>query len=308
VAQNVVTIATRESPLALWQAHHLRDQLQQAHAGLEVNIHGLTTQGDRWLQAPLSEVGGKGLFIKELEVAMLEGAADIAVHCIKDLPAELPDGFILPVVAYRAPVTDMLVGSVEGLDGLRHGAKVGSSSLRRKTQLLALRPDLNVMPIRGNVGSRLGKLDAGEFDAIVLATAGLQRLGIEREDCVELSIEQSLPAPGQGALGVECRADWPHLGLLEPLKDEQVALCIACERGVSLGLGADCSLPIAAYAELDTNSDLRLRALIGNADGTRILRSQAEGQDPQALAAEVVADLYAQGAQDILDSLSAAGA
>ena len=306
--QTSITIATRESPLALWQAHHMQTQLQQAHPGLEVHIHGLTTQGDRWLQAPLSEVGGKGLFIKELEVAMLEGTADIAVHCIKDLPAELPQGFALPVVAYRAPVTDMLVGCAGGIDGLREGAKIGSSSLRRKTQLLALRPDLDVVPIRGNVGSRLGKLDAGEYDAIILATAGLQRLGITRDDCAELSIDQSLPAPGQGALGVECKQDWPHIDLLEPLKDDEVARCIACERGVSMGLGADCSLPIGAYAQIDAKGELHLRALIGNADGTRILRAQATGQDPSAIATAVVSDLYAQGAQEILDSLPAAGA
>ena len=298
-----VRIATRESALALWQAHHIRDELEAAHPGLEVEIVGLTTQGDKWLNAPLSEVGGKGLFIKELEVAMQEGRADIAVHSMKDLPAELPDGFALPVIAYRAPVTDALVGVADGLDGLPEGARVGSSSLRRKAQLLSHRPDLEIAPVRGNVGTRLQKLDDGEYDALVLASAGLLRLGLDRTDVSELPIDASLPAPGQGALGIECVAGWHGLDLLTPLRDDAVARCVRAERGVSLGLGADCSLPVAAYARVDGEGVL-LRALIASADGARILRAEASGTDPEAVAETAVAELYRQGAQDILDALA----
>ena len=301
-----VRIATRESALALWQAHHIRDALATAHDGLEVEIVGMTTQGDKWLNAPLSEVGGKGLFIKELEVAMRDGHADIAVHSMKDLPARLPDGFALPVIAYRASVTDALVGTTAGLAGLAQGARVGSSSLRRKAQLQSLRPDLQVLPVRGNVGTRLAKLDAGEYDALVLASAGLERLGIEREDVSELSVADSLPAPGQGALGVECAADWDGIALLEPLRDLQVERCVRAERGVSLGLGADCSLPVAAYATTsDEGGEVALSALLASADGGRILRAAANGPDPEILARAVVADLYEQGAQEILDALAA---
>ena len=300
---DTITIATRESKLALWQAHFIRDQLMAAHPGLKVELLGMTTKGDRWLSAPLSEVGGKGLFVKELEVAMLEGRADIAVHSVKDLPAVMPDGFCLPVVAYRADVRDVLVGQAGDIDSLPQGARVGSSSLRRKTQLLARRGDLQIGPVRGNVGTRLGKLDAGEYDAIVLAAAGLDRLQIERPDMFRLSVASSLPAPGQGALGIECRRDAPVLELLAPLQDQNVARCVAAERGISAGLGADCSLPVAALAQITAEGDIELRALIGNADGTEILRTRARGSDPQAIAQTAVDDLYRQGAEKILARL-----
>jgi hydroxymethylbilane synthase len=298
-----ITIATRESKLALWQAHFVRDQLQKAHPGLRVELLGMTTQGDRWLNAPLSEVGGKGLFVKELEVAMLEGRADIAVHSVKDLPVEMPAGFSLPVLAFRADVEDVLVSPMGDLSALPHGAKVGSSSLRRKTQLLARRPDLRIEPVRGNVGTRLSKLDAGEYDAIVLAAAGLKRLGIERTDLHTLDIDTCLPAPGQGALGIECRADEGVLALLEPLKDVAVARCVEAERGISSGLGADCSLPVAAFACAVGDGDIELRALLGTADGSRIIRTAQSGQDPAMVARQAVDDLYQQGAEEVLAEL-----
>jgi hydroxymethylbilane synthase len=300
---DTITIATRESKLALWQAHFVRDQLQQAHPGLNVELLGMTTRGDRWLNAPLSEVGGKGLFVKELEVAMLEGRADLAVHSVKDLPAQMPEGFCLPVVAFRDQVEDVLVSAHGDLSTLPPGAKVGSSSLRRRTQLLAKRTDIRIEPVRGNVGTRLAKLDSGEYDAIVLAAAGLRRLQIDRSDLHVLDTETCLPAPGQGALGIECREDASVLALLEPLRDSEVARCVAAERGISAGLGADCSLPVAAYARLAENGDVELRALLGSADGSRILRTSQRGHDPDAVAQQAVDALYQQGAREVLAGL-----
>ena len=302
-----ITIATRESKLALWQAYFVRDQLQAAHPGLNVELLGMTTKGDRWLSAPLSEVGGKGLFVKELEVAMLEERADIAVHSVKDLPAQMPEGFSLPVLAFRADVEDVLVSPGGPLLDLPPGAKVGSSSLRRKTQLLALRPDLNIQPVRGNVGTRLDKLDSGEYDAIVLAAAGLKRLEIRRTDLHVLDIETCLPAPGQGALGIECRTGSAVLELLEALRDPLVEQCVSAERGISAGLGADCSLPVAAYAmPVEPGSgEIELQALLGSDDGTTILRAQARGKDAAEVSRVVVQALYEQGAEDVLARLRA---
>ncbi len=299
---DTVRIATRESALALWQANYIRDQLIACHPGLEVELLGMTTAGDRWLQSPLSEIGGKGLFVKELEQAMLDGRADIAVHSVKDLPAVMPDGFALPVVAFRDDIRDVIVGCPGGLDALPQGARVGSSSLRRQAQLLALRPDLDIAPVRGNVGTRLAKLDAGDYDAIVLAAAGLNRLEIERDDLFKLPADLCLPAPGQGALGIECLADSPVQTLLAPLVDQAVAAAVTAERGVSAGLGADCSLPVAASAEV-ADGEVTLRALLASADGSTLLRAQARGSDPEGVAAEVVETLYSQGAQTILDTL-----
>ncbi len=301
-----IRIATRESQLAMWQAEFIRDRLLEADPDLEVQLLGMSTRGDRWLQAPLSEIGGKGLFIKELEAAMLAGQADIAVHSVKDLPAELPEGFVLPLVGFRDDVHDVLVSSVGDLSALPDGAKVGSSSLRRKTQLLAVRKDLRIEPIRGNVNTRLAKLDSGEFDAIVLAAAGLNRLGLRDARCYPLPKDVCLPAPGQGALGVECLQDGPVQALLEGLCEVQVDLCVRAERGVSSGLGADCSYPIAAHAHMVQNNpeQIALQGLVGDAHGTRILRARARGDDPALVAAEVVYQLYEQGAEEVLETLS----
>jgi len=292
----------------LWQANYVAAQLRVHHPDLAVELVPMTTRGDQWLQAPLSEVGGKGLFIKELERAMLDGKADIAVHSVKDVPAELPEQFAMPVIAFRDAVEDVLIGAKGGLDALPAGARIGSSSLRRKAQLLQHRPDLEVAAIRGNVNSRLRKLAAGEYDAIVLAAAGLNRLGIVPDDAVVLPVEASLPAPGQGALGIECLAGSEVASLLSPLVDETTAACVEAERGVSLGLGADCSLPVAALARLEPASKagvrtLHLRALLASENGQQILRAESRGSEAHALAREVVALLYAQGAADVLAAL-----
>lgn len=296
-------IATRESPLALWQAEFVRDQLCRTHQDLQIELIGMTTQGDQWLSSPLSEVGGKGLFIKELEHAMLSDRADIAVHSVKDLPAEMSEGFILPVIAFRAAQHDVLVSAHGNLDELPVGARVGSSSLRRQAQLLHYRPDLNMASIRGNVGTRLAKLDQGEFDAIVLAAAGVQRLGLVRQDVHQITTEVCLPAPGQGALGIECLQDSAALEILQPLVDIDVDRCVRAERGVSAGLGADCALPVAAMASLDVTGAIALTALVADASGTKILTARAVGVVPEDVAKEVVEQLFSAGAQQVLDAI-----
>jgi hydroxymethylbilane synthase len=299
-----LTIATRESPLALWQAEFVRAQLEAAHPGLAVTLLGMRTAGDRWLSSPLSEVGGKGLFVKELEQALLDGRADLAVHSMKDVPAHLGPEFVLPVIGFRDDVRDALVSrGGETLAELPNGARVGSASLRRQAQLRARRPDLQILPVRGNVGTRLGKLDAGEFDALVLASAGLARLGLAERVTEYMSVTDSVPAAGQGALGIECLADAVRVReLIEVLNDAQASRCVLAERAVSSGLGADCSAPLGAYAVLDADR-IALRAVLGSVDGRQMLRASAAGSDPAAVGAEVVEHLKAQGAMAILDQL-----
>jgi hydroxymethylbilane synthase len=298
-----IRIATRKSRLALWQAEFIKAQLQRLHPELDVELVGMTTSGDRWLSSPLSEIGGKGLFIKELETAMTDGRADIAVHSMKDVPAELPAGFALPVIGFRGEVRDVLVSRHASIADLPRGARVGSSSLRRQAQLLARRGDLQVRPVRGNVNTRLDKLDGGEFDALLLAGAGLQRLGLGDRIREYLSLEQSLPAAGQGALGVECLSDrYDLLTLLAPLNDSSVARCVTAERAVSRSLGADCSLPIAAYAT-EQAGRLELAALLASSDGTRIVRASAGGSDALAVGAAAAEELRRQGADEILRGL-----
>ena len=298
-----IRIATRESKLALWQARFLRMQLLTAHPEIEVTLVGMSTEGDRWLEAPLSEIGGKGLFIKELEVAILDGRADMAVHSVKDLPAVMPDGFSLPLIAFRDDVRDVLVSSKGPLKALPFGARVGTSSLRRKSQILAIRPDLKVLPIRGNVGTRLEKLDSGEFDGIILAAAGLARLELHRCDLHPLSVEECLPAPGQGALGVEILQGSAIEEFLLPLLDAQTSACVTAERGISAGLGADCALPVAASAHFTSSTQIQLSALVADVDGAKIVRSTVVGSDPLALADEAVVQLLANGAGVILDRI-----
>ena len=300
---DLIRIATRESKLALWQAEFVKQELLRQYPSMQVELVKMTTKGDRWLSAPLSEVGGKGLFIKELETAMLDGRADIAVHSMKDLPAQLPAGFVLPVIAYRAALNDVLMSAYGQLKNLPQNAKVGSSSLRRKAQLLSHRPDLEILPIRGNVGTRLEKLENGEFDAIVLAQAGLERLGISFQQQQILPLEMSLPAPGQAALGVECLAENVAVqNLLAPLNDVEVHACVSAERGVSLAFGADCSLPIAALAQL-VDGEIRLQARIASADGKQVLASEAQGDSPSVVAQTVSEALINAGANDILAQL-----
>jgi hydroxymethylbilane synthase len=281
----------------------VKSQLASAHPGLQIELVAMTTRGDQWLSAPLSEIGGKGLFIKELETAIADGRADVAVHSMKDVPAELPAGFVLPVIGYRSEVRDVLVSSVRSVAELPRGARVGSSSLRRQAQLLARRPDLVVAPVRGNVNTRLDKLDAGEYDALLLAGTGLQRLGLADRIREFLSLEDSLPAAGQGALGVECSASRADvIELLRPLNDSVVSRCVRAERAVSRHLGADCSLPIAAYAT-EVAGDLQMRALIASSAGTRVLRCAVSGTDPEALGAQAATELRRKGADEILDEL-----
>ena len=295
-------IATRESALALWQANFVKDELERMHPNLVVSLVGMTTLGDRWLDAPLTEVGGKGLFIKELEVAILDGRADLAVHSVKDLPAKLAPGFALPLMGFRADVRAALVGGYQNIKDLPQGARLGTSSARRRAQALALRPDLDVQPIRGNVNTRLAKLDAGEFDAIILAYAGLLRLGMERTDVFPMAVTDMLPAPGQGALGIETQQGSDVSALLEPFLDAKEFNCVLAERGVSAALGGDCSLPIAAHAVLSQQGDIRLEALVASPDGGSIIRSVVEGVEPFAVALKAVEALNEGGAQDILEA------
>lgn len=299
-----LVIATRESPLALWQANFVKAELEARHQGLTVELLGMRTQGDRWLQSPLSEVGGKGLFIKELEQALLDGRAHLAVHSMKDVPAALEPPFALPVIGFRDDVRDALVTrDGRGMADLPEGSRVGSASLRRQSQLRARRPDLQVAPIRGNVGTRLGKLEAGEFDALVLASAGLKRLELSHRVAEYLEVEDSLPAAGQGALGIECLAHADDvMTLIAPLNDTEVGACVSAERAVSAGLGADCSAPLGAHAVLEAGV-LHLRALLASPDGTKLLRAAAAGGDPSSVGANVVAALREQGAEALLDSL-----
>ena len=298
-----VRIATRRSRLALWQASFVKGKLESAHPGLEVALVGLSTAGDRWLDAPLSEAGGKGLFVNELEAALLRGDADIAVHSMKDVPAVLGEGFTLPVIGFREDVRDAWISSQGGLDDIRTGALVGSSSLRRQAQILALRPDLEVRPIRGNVDTRLAKLDAGEFDAILLAMAGLSRLGWANRADQALSVSRCLPAAGQGALGIEALSGNERIiQLLAPLQDPPTAATVTAERGVSAALGADCSLPLAAYAELQ-GGRIWLRALLASPDGQTLLRAEARHRSVEEVVSAVVTDLNALGAADLLERM-----
>jgi len=299
-------IATRKSPLALWQAEHIRARLQELHPGLTVELVTFVTQGDKILDTPLAKIGGKGLFVKELEAALLDGRADLAVHSMKDVPMHLPAGLSLPVICKREDPCDAFVSNrFEGFEQLPKGATVGTSSLRRKTQILKARPDLNILDLRGNVGTRLSKLDAGEYDAIILASAGLKRLGLSERIKHTLSPELSLPAVGQGALGLECRTDdQAILDLISPLQHEQTSICVRAERAFNSHLEGGCQVPIAAYATLE-NGQLQLEGRVGSVDGLILLSSQVSGQPEHAeqLGIELAENLLSQGAGELLKAL-----
>lgn len=299
-------IATRKSPLALWQAEHVAAALTMAYPGLRVQILGMTTKGDQMLDSPLAKVGGKGLFVKELEQGILSREADIAVHSMKDVPVDLPAGLHLPVILQREDPLDAFVSNrYADLDSLPTGARVGTSSLRRQCQLAARRPDLRIESLRGNVNSRLAKLDAGDYEAILLAAAGLIRLGLAERIRTHLRPEDSLPAIGQGAIGIECRVDDPHtLALLGPLHHADTALRVRAERALNGRLHGGCQVPIAGHAIL-AGERLRLRGLVGTPDGSRILRAEAEGpaNEPETLGVAVAEDLLGQGAGEILGAL-----
>lgn len=297
-------IGTRKSPLALWQAEHVRARLRELHPGLDVELVTMTTEGDKILDTPLAKIGGKGLFIKELEQALLDGRADIAVHSLKDVTVTLPDGLHIPVIGEREDPRDAFVSNHHAsLAQLPRGARVGTSSLRRQCQLRAAYPDLDVITLRGNVNSRLQKLDRGDFDAILLATAGLKRLGFEARITAVLAPELLLPAVGQGAIAIECRRNDDEVNrLIAPLHHAPTALRVAAERALNARLEGGCQVPIAAYAELEGN-DLHLRALVGEPDGSRVIRGDIQGEAERAAAlGESLADeLLTRGARRILD-------
>ncbi|EXF44196.1 porphobilinogen deaminase [Pseudomonas sp. BAY1663] len=301
-----IRIATRKSALALWQAEYVKARLEASHPGLKVSLVPMVSRGDKLLDAPLAKIGGKGLFVKELETALLENEADIAVHSMKDVPMEFPAGLGLYCICEREDPRDAFVSNrFDSLDALPPGSVVGTSSLRRQAQLLARRPDLKIQFLRGNVNTRLAKLDAGEYDAIILAAAGLIRLGFGERIRSSIGVDESLPAGGQGAVGIECRtADSELHQLLACLNDPATATRVTAERALNKRLNGGCQVPIACYAVLE-GEQLWLRGLVGQPDGTLLLR--AEGRAPaaeaEALGVRVAEDLLAQGAEQILKAV-----
>lgn len=306
MSKQLIRIATRQSPLALWQAEHVRQLLCAQHPDLEVTLVPMVTKGDVILDTPLAKVGGKGLFVKELELALLEQRADIAVHSMKDVPVEFPDGLGLVCICERDDPHDALISNhYDSLDALPQGAIVGTSSLRRQCQLRAARPDLHIKDLRGNVGTRLSKLDNGEYDAIILAAAGLRRLGLEARIRARLSVQQSLPAVGQGAIGIECRLDDARVrALLAPLNHADTADRVVAERAMNNRLQGGCQVPIGSYAEL-TGDQLYLRALVGAPDGSRLLQAEIRGPRTEAeqLGSALAEQLLDAGAGSILSAV-----
>jgi len=302
----LLRIATRNSPLALWQAEFVKAELEKHHSDLQVELIGFTTRGDVLLDSPLSKVGGKGLFVKELEVAMLNKEADIAVHSMKDVPMEFPEGLELAVICEREDPRDAFVSNrFSSIDELPEGAVLGTSSLRRQCQLGAIRPDLTIKDLRGNVNTRLRKLDEDEYDAIVLAAAGLKRLGMADRIADHIDTDISLPAGGQGAVGIECRSDDERVKtLLEPLKHTETTFRVLAERALNRRLEGGCQVPIASFAETQ-GDQLNMRALVGSIDGQTILR--AEGVDVNAnaeiLGIRLAEQLLSQGAAKILEEV-----
>ncbi|MDO7909801.1 hydroxymethylbilane synthase [Pseudomonas monteilii] len=301
-----IRIATRKSALALWQAEYVKARLEAAHPGLLVSLVPMVSRGDKLLDSPLSKIGGKGLFVKELETALLEGQADIAVHSMKDVPMDFPEGLGLYCICEREDPRDAFVSNrYNSLDDLPLGSVVGTSSLRRQTQLLSHRPDLEIRFLRGNVNTRLAKLDAGEYDAIILAAAGLIRLGFESRITDSLDVTYSLPAGGQGAVGIECRsADSDIQALLAPLHHLETADRVVAERALNKRLNGGCQVPIASYAVLE-GDQLWLRAMVGQPDGGALLRAEARGPRTAAdlLGVQVADDLLDQGADVILTAV-----
>jgi hydroxymethylbilane synthase len=302
-----IVIASRKSRLALWQSEHIAAELRRVYPQCQLSILGITTRGDRILDRTLAEIGGKGLFVKELEAALEDGRADIAVHSAKDVPMRLPEAFCLAAITRREDPRDCIVSNTSAsLEALSAGSAVGTSSLRREAQLRERYPALVVKPLRGNLDTRLAKLDRGECQAIVLAAAGLKRLGLGARIRAMLEPEQSLPAPGQGALAIECRADRDDLRKqLASLDDPATAACVLAERALSRALSGNCQLPLAAYA-VAIGEQLRLRGLVAKPDGSRVVRAEASGSQsaPEKLGENLAANLRALGADAILASLS----
>jgi hydroxymethylbilane synthase len=302
-SKKIIRIATRKSPLALWQAYFVKQQLEAAYPDMVIEINGLLTEGDKLLATPLAKIGGKGLFVKELEKAMLERRADIAVHSIKDMPAELLDDMVLAAVCKREDPRDVFVSNrYEDLLSMPPGTVIGTSSSRRCCQIKALRPDLIVENLRGNVGTRLQKLDDEKYDAIILAAAGLERLGLLDRIRSFLPIEQMLPAVGQGAIGIECCASHHEVReWLSVLEDRPTRLCITAERAMNYYLNGGCQLPIAGYATLE-NGNLKLRGLVGSLDGTILIKSDILGPEDEAenLGQQVAENLLQNGAGSLI--------
>ncbi|MAB24685.1 hydroxymethylbilane synthase [Pseudomonas neustonica] len=299
-------IATRKSALALWQAEYVKARLEQLDPSVQVSLVPMVSRGDQLLDSPLAKIGGKGLFVKELETAIINDEADLAVHSMKDVPMQFPEGLGLYAICEREDPRDAFVSNHhDKVDAMPAGSVVGTSSLRRQAQLMARRPDLTVRFLRGNVNTRLAKLDAGEYDAIILAAAGLMRLGFDSRIRYAMPPEESLPAGGQGAVGIECRTSDTQLhALLAQMNDEDSALRVRAERALNTRLNGGCQVPIACYAER-ANGEIWLRGLVGDPDGTRLLRAEAVGaeSDPEALGISVAEDLLGQGAQAILDAV-----
>jgi len=306
--KKTLRIATRKSPLALWQAEFVKAELEKAHPGLEIELLPMSTKGDKILDVPLAKIGGKGLFTKELEDRMMDGDADIAVHSMKDVPMVLPEGFALGAILERHAPTDAFVSNnFATFDELPQGAILGTSSLRRKAQLMAIRPDLDVRDLRGNVGTRLGKLDAGEYDAIVLATSGLQRLELDDRIRHEISAEVCLPAVTQGTLGIEYfEKDKETLEIIRVLNHDDSEIRTVAERAMNHRLEGGCQVPIGVFAELDGDT-ISMRGLVGSLDGSEILTASIEGSksDAQALGIALGEKLLDQGAKAILDEVYA---
>lgn len=306
ITKNTVRIATRQSPLALWQANFIKGKLEEYYPQLSVELITMVTKGDIILDSPLAKIGGKGLFVKELEQAIIDGKADLAVHSMKDVPIDFPTGLGLVTICKRESPYDAFVSNrYQSIDELPLNAVVGTCSLRRASQLKASRPDIVIKDLRGNVGTRLAKLDKGDFDAIILATAGLKRLGLEHRITQILPETRSLPAVGQGAVGIECRLDDSELiDLLAPLNDSDTADCVLCERAMNTTLEGGCQVPIAGFAVLD-NDQLWLRALVAEPDGTKIIFAEIRGQRSNAkqLGQVLAKELLDKGAKAILEKL-----
>ena len=304
--EKTLKIATRQSPLALWQANYVKDRLQQLYPDLTIELVPMVTKGDVILDSPLAKIGGKGLFVKELENALLTKEADIAVHSMKDVPMQFPEGLGLAVICQREDPRDAFVShAYRTFAELPQGAVVGTSSLRRQCQLKALRPDLDIRSLRGNVGTRLSKLDNGDYDAIILASAGLIRLGLADRIASFIDVEQSLPAAGQGAVGIECRTDDAQVqALLAPLADAETTYCVRAERAMNNHLQGGCQVPIGGYAVLQ-QGQLYLRALVGDIDGSRIIRAEGKSavENAEVLGVKIAEQLLAQGADKILQAI-----
>jgi hydroxymethylbilane synthase len=305
-----IVIATRESALALWQARHVAQRIRSLNPQIRTELLGLTTEGDRRLGVSLAKIGGKGLFVKELEQALVEQRAHIAVHSMKDVPMHLPPGLVIAAVLAREDPRDAFVSNrFARLTDLPPGSRIGTSSLRRESQLRARHPGLQILPLRGNVQTRLRKLDEGQFEAIILAAAGLKRLSLEARIRGLLEPEESLPAAGQGAMGIECRSDSAALiALLAPLDDARTRRCVEAERAVSRALAGSCSVPLGAYATVEGGA-MQLRGFVATADGSRIAADEVQGAvdvSPETLGQQLADRLIARGARDILALLESA--